>query len=340
LNKKLQKPDIEAIKDNLQAANFLNKQNDKDFWLIADLTTYIGVGDLIHRKYLGEGKFKWNIIELKVGKVNKLLFELVESEDFEKEEIITKLDANAIEQIERLKKQKNRRQEILNFINKGEGIDIRTGINLKLDPKEVSHARYDKEFIDIIDGAKKSQVAFAIIDGCLALFASTLNDEDTFHFLYHIVFEDKKMTDNGKCIQNNDERFIMGRMLLHPYVKDILLHNLNAAHHTSFFSLPLENVLYDLLFGRIRIIVYLNIIAFCALCTYYHITVELLSKKETHLINSIDSIPMINKKGIKLTFPNGKGFVLGKGSLCKMYYDLVRPTSLIESLITKSSMPS
>jgi len=39
LNKKLQKPDIEAIKDNLQAANFLNKQNDKDFWLIADLTT-------------------------------------------------------------------------------------------------------------------------------------------------------------------------------------------------------------------------------------------------------------------------------------------------------------
>lgn len=334
LNSKLQKPDIEAIKGNLESANYANGKNPCDFWLIADLTSYIGVGDLILRQYLGQGKFKWTIVELKVGNTNKELYELTEGDKPENEERIARLDTNSIKQLERMKRQQFRTREIRNFINQGRGTDIRTGMELRLDPREVSQVRYDKELIDIIRGAKESQVALGVLDGCLSIYASTLNDFDTFHFLYHVVYKGRDCAfDNDVESRKKDELSAMQKMLHHPYVKDIILHNLKACYHTSFFSLPIEDVLNDLLFGRMRVVLYLDIQKFCDLCIANGFKVESLTRKETIFFEGRgENIPLIDNRGIKLTTPNGVSFVLGRGSVSKVYYDLARPLSLIMNL--------
>ena len=81
--------------------------------------------------------------------------DLSNSEDPMKDEIICGLDPHAAKQFDRIIKQKYRTEEILNFVNKGKGSDIRTGTPLILDPKERVLDHYGDELIDIIAGAKK-----------------------------------------------------------------------------------------------------------------------------------------------------------------------------------------
>ena len=111
LHDRLQKPDIEAIKFNLKFAEGLDT-GPEHFWLICDLTTYIGVGDFILRTYTGK-RFKWNIFEIKIGELNKILMDLSNSEDPMKDEIICGLDPHAAKQFDRIIKQKYRTEEIL-----------------------------------------------------------------------------------------------------------------------------------------------------------------------------------------------------------------------------------
>ena len=331
LHDRLQKPDIKAIKFNLGFASSLDT-GPEHFWLICDLSTFIGVGDFILRTYTGKG-FKWNIFEIKIGELNQILMDLSNSEDPMKDEIISGLGPHAAKQFDRIIKQKHRTKEILNFVNKGKGSDIRTDTPLILDPKERVLDHYDDELIDVINWAKRAQVSLGVVDGCLSVLASTLNDIETFHFLYHIVHLDEEWACDGNDAAKMQQEFnTMGRMLRHPNVKDIILHNLNACCHTPFYLWPIEDVMNDLLFGRMRVLLYLDMQKYCDLCTASGFKVELLSKKETIFYQKSfgSNLPLLNGRAIQLTNPKGSSIGLGRGNLNRIFFDLVRPTSSLQ----------
>jgi hypothetical protein len=331
LHDRLQKPDIEAIKFNLEFASRLDT-GPEHFWLISDLTTFIGVGDFILRTYTGK-RFRWNIFEIKIGKLNKILVDLSNLEGPPKEEVIAGLGPHAPKQLDRIIKQKNRTNEILKFINKGKGADIRTGIPLILDPKERVLAHYDDALIDAIDGAKRKQVSLCVVDGCLSVFASTLDTAETFHFLYHVVNGGVECAFEADDEAKKEHEYNnMLQLLGHPYVKDIILHNLNACCHTPFYLWPIENVMNDLLFDRMRVVLYLDIQKYCDLYTAKGFKVELLSKKETILCQKSfgGNLPLLNGRAIKLTNPLGNSVGLGRGNLNRIFFDLVRPISSLQ----------
>ncbi len=331
LHDKLPKPDIEAIKFNLEFASGLNTGLEH-FWLISDLTTFIGVGDFILRTYTVKG-FKWNIFEIKIGKLNKLLLDLSNAEVQPKEEAIAGFGPHAPKQFDRIIKQKKRTNEILDFINKGKGADIRTGMPLILDPKERVLDHYDYALVDAIEGAKRRQVSLCVVDGCLSIFASTLDTIETFHFLYHIVNRDVGCAFEGNDEAKKEQEYNnMLQLLGHPYVKDIILHNLNACCHTPFYLWPIENVMNDLLFDRMRLVLYLDMQKYCDLYTANGFKVELLSKKETILYQKSfgSNLPLLNGRAIKLTNPQGNSIGLGRGNLNRILFDLVRPISSLQ----------
>ena len=176
-------------------------------------------------------------------------------------------------------------------------------------------------------------MSLGVIDGCLSVFASTLNDIETFHFLYHIVHRGEEWACQGNYAAKMQQEFnTMGRMLRHPYVKDIILHNLNACCHSPFYLWPIEDVMNDLLFGRMRVVIYLDIQKYCDLFTASGFKVELLSKKETIfcLKECGSNLPLLNGRAIKLTDPKGNSIGLGRGSLNRMFFDLVRPISSLQ----------
>ncbi len=332
LHARLQEPDIPAIKSNLEVANQLNNAYPQHFWLVTNLTTYIAVGDLLVRYYTRQ-TFKWDIIELKIGEINKYLLNLLNSENSPSHETISALDSHSAKQLERMIKQKDRTNEILNFINKGKGKDIKTGIPLILNDKEIKWNYYDNELRETIEGAKKEQVALCVIDNCLTVFASTLSDKETFHLLYHIVYGGRGCTfeDNWPSDGRHDIRK-MGKLLKHYYVKDLILHNMNAASYTPFYNFPIVDVLSDLLFNKMRILLYLDIYAYVELFYQCGFKIEAFSKRETIYVKKKEAnIPMINERAIKLISPTGKAIGLGKGTLCRIFFDIVKPSSTIQT---------
>jgi hypothetical protein len=313
-------------------ANQLNNAHPQHFWLVTNLTTYIAVGDLLVRYYT-EQAFKWDIIELKVGEINEYLLSLLNSENPPNQEMVAALDSHTAKQLERMIKQKDRTNEILNFINKGKGTDIKTGMPIILDDKEIAWKHYDKELRETIEGAKKKQVALCVIDNCLTVFASTLSDKETFHLLYHIVYGGRGCTfeDNWQSDGRHDIRK-MNKLLNHYYVKDLILHNMNAASYTPFYSLPIVDVLSDLLFNKMRILLYLDIYEYLKLFHQCGFKIETFSKRETIYVKKKEAnIPLINEKGIKLISSNGKSIGLGKGTLCRIFFDIVKPSSTIQT---------
>jgi hypothetical protein len=70
--------DPEVLRATLNTAVEMNREHRECFHVVADLTTAAQIGDLIKISFSGRDPTKWEIIELKSGKVNAVLGELIE----------------------------------------------------------------------------------------------------------------------------------------------------------------------------------------------------------------------------------------------------------------------
>src|SRR5260370_23909002 len=69
--------DLKTVKAALQEANRLNAESRQTFALLADLTTFIHVADILRLDGRDTGKL--SLIELKSGKVNEVLLSALDS---------------------------------------------------------------------------------------------------------------------------------------------------------------------------------------------------------------------------------------------------------------------
>ena len=329
LHRKIKEVDIQAIISNTKIAANFNLNHLSEFALVSDLTTFIDVGDFILTLDSSK-KQKWLIYELKSGHVNiDLLNYLKSSKQYNIENDLSNHKAN---QLNRIMRQKERAKRVVDLINTGKGVNIQTNEPVELFDDNTNRQYYDSALRSAIAGANTKKIALCIVNDCFYILASRLSDIKTFHYLYHLVYPGRKCAigKNKHSIENKQEIYLMRKMLTHPYIRDITFHNILARWRTPFFILPIENVAIDLLFNKMRVVLYLDIDKFISFCSSKGYRIEQLSNKITNIAKSkMPNLPLYNDKALKVITPEGKSMSIGDGLFNKMFFDLVTPLSLL-----------
>jgi hypothetical protein len=166
------KVSLDAIRDCLQAAAILNRQSRSTFALVADLTTFIHVCDIVRIDFRTHEPGV-SLIELKSGRVNQMLMAHLERYR-PSEDSIAKIAADPLipEPSHRLQAQRMLRQQIKlaqiqEVIATDSGTDIKTKQPIKLSKEEVSGTTYDKLLDDLLSCARKSGISAGVVNYCI-----------------------------------------------------------------------------------------------------------------------------------------------------------------------------
>lgn len=300
------------IKSALEVANSIN-QNERDFALITDLSSYIQIGDLL---CIQNGKMI--AIEVKEGEHNSKILEIaheVMSGEKETLDILKErqLDKKSTEQLIRQLKQYAVGQNLANIINYDEGVDTSTGQPFKVFTPDIPTQKYDDRLAACRDQlATRNLWGYDVIDGCL-----------------HIG------------IYKGDFRFI-GEKLLRSVVelktKNYIIHDLRSIMDSMnrplfFFPFP-KDFIFDVIFGRINIFMALDLDKYIELFNEAGYKAEWASRKETmkaiETSGSSKNLILKDNKGIKVTSKNGDMW-LAYGSVLKIFFELITPSYTVFS---------
>jgi hypothetical protein len=251
--------DIEpsTLRKTVEMATDLNREERLDFHFAADLTTTVHVGDLVKVSFVSKPA-KWSLIELKEGKMNALLSDMIEKgggglTDEHIAKIRDQFGSKAVSQAQRMIRQQDRHREVMRAVETDEGIDIMHKIPIKLKPEEVEIDDYRETIGNLCEKARAEGVAISIVDGCFRLIAVTDGNYEKLgrmgiaHLLYHLQFG---IRDCSLSAQDKNELHELSK--IYPFF-DLVQMNLYAMWPPPVFLwLPQEFVL-DLLFGRLAV---------------------------------------------------------------------------------------
>jgi hypothetical protein len=162
----------EVIRDALSSATALNAESRLTFALLADLTTFIHVCDIVRIDFRRDER-RVSMIELKSGKVNEML--MTELEKYTPtEDSIERIAANPLitergykSQAERMLRQKLRLRQIHEVITTDAGTDIQTKHPIRLSRDEVQDSPYDQLMNDLLERARQGGAAAGVVNYCI-----------------------------------------------------------------------------------------------------------------------------------------------------------------------------
>jgi hypothetical protein len=155
--------DPSVLERTIQIASDLNRENRSAFHLVSDVTTAVQIGDLIRLSF-DEGPKKWEVIELKEGKVNEIIEEIIgEQPTKQQSEAMSRVEEQmgqkAAKQMRRMLRQRSREQEIEKFRTLDHGIDPKHKIPVYLTPDVVIVDDYGKAIRSVCSTAKAEGLA-------------------------------------------------------------------------------------------------------------------------------------------------------------------------------------
>jgi hypothetical protein len=163
---------FETLRQTLESATALNSKSRLTFALVADLTTFVHVCDIIQIDFRRDQR-RVSMIELKSGKVNELLLKQLESYTPSRESIAT-ISADPLvaeskyrPQAERILRQKLRLRQIQEVLATDAGTDIATNHPIRLSSEEVRGAVYDKMLNDLLNRARDEGAAAGVVNYCV-----------------------------------------------------------------------------------------------------------------------------------------------------------------------------
>jgi len=163
--------DFNILNKTKESADKLNSESRLSFALIADLSTFIHIFDLLRIDFR-RGKKKISFIELKSGKVNEMLLDKLSQYDptlssMKRLEEDTSIDIRYLKQAKRILKQKIRVEQTEELIKKDYGIDIKTNTPMKLFGPTAEADTYDEFLNKLCDTAINIGLSFGTIHHCL-----------------------------------------------------------------------------------------------------------------------------------------------------------------------------
>ncbi|MFW2600340.1 hypothetical protein [Aliarcobacter butzleri] len=294
----LSKSNIESVKSVVDYYHSLNPLN---FALISDLTTFIDIGDILLMD-----NYQVIPIEVKEGQKNKEVFEfLFEQKIPSNPEII---DDKFIKQMERVLNQAERGKLLTDVLQNEKGLDPFTKLETNVNDKAFEIETYILEFKKMIDGLKDKNYSYNIIEDVISL---------------GIYQKDFIMAGNTLIPFLNKQMF--GKD--YPVINFRYKFQIPVTEPIFYLGLSKETI-FDIFFGRINIIISINLDKFIELCNLNGLDAGYLSKKETMKRKQNGEIELFEfeRQNIKI---NGS---LIDGLISRMIFDFVKPSSIIKYL--------
>jgi hypothetical protein len=306
--------DSSNLKHAIQVAGAIN-QTPSDFALISDLTSFVQIGDLLvrHGKVIG-------IMELKEGKVNDLInkfFKEIDKvgEEITDDELKERFDETTIKQIKRMQRQKQRAVRATDVINNDRGIDPVSGNNIVVSTPKYFTEYYHEELSKLQEDLKYKIWTYTVVDTCV-----------------HIgMYRDQGIMMAGIAIEQTlkqqTENYIIVDWLS-------ITHNLSEPIFGKPFS---PDFIIDILTGKVKVIIGLNLDALIETFNYFGLKSRWMTEKETTKSKQTalrEGIVVINKKGLKITLPSGQEVIISGGTISKILYDNIKPSSVAVAMLS------
>jgi hypothetical protein len=338
IDPKTPRPPSDALRETLEYAIERNAANRLRFCLVADLTTYVQLGDLIEIEIDPARGIRMSIVELKEGKVNELLHEYLQEKKFQLnpadlEELRADLGKHAPRQALRMLSQFRVLREVEKIIKTDKGIDPSTKMEIRLSKEPVATDSYVDAIVRACDEADKTGVGASVVDNCLRIVAAQSSRIGgdlgaVAHCFFHMANPSKPCLLQDKTQWQNE----ILEMRNIPIFVDLVEQNLRSAWGQPVFVWLQDRRLLDVLTGRLRIFVQFDLDGFFKLAAEHGIKMSWVSGKEAEKIKRLSRVipGSPGAHGVKAELPDGSSQTLLLGFVGRAIADITTPRQLLE----------
>jgi len=293
---------IESVKS---AIDYYHSLSPLNFALISDLTSFIDIGDILLMD-----NYQVVPIEVKEGQKNQEIFDFLFKQKMPSDPKV--IDEKFLKQSKRILNQAKRGNLLFNVLKNEKGTDPFTELKTEVNSEAFELKTYTLEFEKMIGSLKDENYSYNIIEDVVSIGIYQKNFIMAGETL--IPFLNKEMFGKEYPVFN-------------------FRHKIQIPVTEPIFYLGLsKETIFDILFGRINIVMSINIDKFIELCNLNDLDTGYLSKKETMKRKQNGAISMFEfeKQNIQI---NG---ALIDGLIYRMIFDFVKPSSIVKYLKIQS----
>lgn len=293
---------IESVKS---AIDYYHSLSPLNFALISDLTSFIDIGDILLMD-----NYQVVPIEVKEGQKNKEIFDFLFKQKMPSDPKV--IDDKFLKQSKRILNQAKRGNLLFDVLKNEKGTDPFTELKTEVNSEAFELETYTLEFEKMIASLKDKNYSYNIIEDVVSIGIYQKNFIMAGETL--IPFLNKEMFGKEYPVFN-------------------FRHKIQIPVTEPIFYLGLsKKTIFDILFGRINIVMSINIDKFIELCNLNGLDAGYLSRKETMKRKQNGEISMFEfeKKNIKIND------ALIDGLIYRMIFDFIRPSSIIKYLKLQS----
>lgn len=338
---------LDKLPEYLAAAQRLNAESRMTFALLADLTTFVHVGDLLRIDVRTKPAVLTHI-ELKTGPVNAALLRALEETAATPESIAAiprRRDINRahVRQAQRILRQRLRTAQVETLLRTDRGIDPGTGLEMQLSEGVITTEEYDQDLASLLDFGEAKGGGYCTVDGCLHVGVHYAAERASFERAYgaaKAALRSAAATDalarapfvSALGIPKDDgehsfttDPYAQG--LLAPAVRPFSLWRLPARHRSALMTF------------RARVAVIIDTVALAQAFARQDMTLRYTSRRElARLTSAIPGSHFIIFRNMGLACDAGDGTsVLLKGTFSRFVYELVRPSSYLAGVARENT---
>lgn len=296
------------------AARSIQRPDFANFALMSDLTTFVQVGDLLVKDE------RVTIVEVKEGAVNKRVTDFIgfhsdESPEQSLQQVYDAEGKKTFEQLGRMLRQLARMDHVARLANTAETHDPDSNQSIRVNAEPFQIDTYDERLSDLVTVALQKSWAIDHIDDCFFLGAYARNAARAGALTFEKWLKECRVADDN--LRGN-----LAYSMVHPLAMPLFNRSLRREH------------VMDVLFGRVLVIMCVDIEAFMAKATAMGVPMRWSTRKEaagykksefgrTHLGHRV---PLAG---------GGEGRIaMGDGVISRILYHGQTPASAIEVLRT------
>jgi hypothetical protein len=286
------------------------------------------------------GHRRWNVIELKEGRINEVLAGVLGSGEAMKPDVERRVEATlgrkAVKQAHRMQRQMHRLDELQRLIATDRGSDPRTNVPIVITPDRYFTDNYLDAIRRVFDSARSTGFASASLPGGLHLVGLRRDHAvgDYLSAITHVFFHMRYPNRVCKLTQGADRALEELRDMDDGTVfVDLVAHSMYAQWGTPAYLWLRPEETPDLVTGDIRIFAQFDADAFFALAAKEGIRLSWVIGKQADklktdkLSHQIPGSP--NAWGINAVLPDGSKQTLLSGFIARVIADLTTPRELI-----------
>lgn len=309
----------------------LAESNGLKFGLIADLTTFLHVSDILVVDCTGIPSI--SLHELKSGEVNLRLMEHLFDEQGrarsgDEEELLQSLLEKEKKQALRMLRQHKRNEQVLRFFQTEKGVDLYSNSMIDLSGPRYIVDHYYAEVQDLCNHAMKNGLATLVIDDCLHL-AAAFDDEPESRAKLAVYGSFISFRQKERSVLFNGIAAAVYKEIpagSHLELWDVFQTNLTAMGTTPFPLWLIDTHCKAFLAGtRLKVFVGLDIAAFIWLGTKMDLSVRITDRRQSELVKQA-----FKQKGLwsnRTIIVNGR--LVSNNVIMQIVTDLVCPRSVL-----------